>query len=59
MAAVRELPASNESAVDCSHDVLDLLLQVMSLMLRDQGSNIARTVVDDDRWSVCDGVARV
>ena len=42
MAVVRVLPANNESAVDCSHDELDLLLQVMGLMMRDKGSDIPK-----------------
>ncbi len=34
MAVVRALPANSVSAVDGSHDKLDLPLQVMSLMMR-------------------------
>ena len=49
MAAVRELPANNENAVVCSHDELDLLLQVMSLILRDEGCDIPKTVVGGGR----------
>ena len=51
MAAVRVLPANSESAVDDSHDQLDLPQQVVSLIMREINSKAHGSLAGDRRYT--------
>ena len=50
MAAVKVLPANSESAVDDSHDELDLPQQVVSLIMRGRKSKAQGLLGGDERY---------